>query len=395
MSDDRKGKDVGPDSEKGDVSASRESSQGDGALGQMREKIDALDVQIQSLISERARTAVAVAQIKREQQEALGDKAGDQVAYFRPEREADVLKRVIARNEGPLDDEEIARLFRQIMSSCLALEEQLKIAYLGPAGTFTQQAALKHFGHAVHTIPLGTIDEVFREVESGAAHFGVVPVENSTEGVVNSTLDAFMDSGLKVCGEVALRVHHNLMIGENTRPDSITRVYSHPQSLAQCRKWLDAHMPGVERYPVSSNADAAKRLKSEWHAAAIAGDMAAEQYRLTKMASNIEDNPKNTTRFLVIGTQQVSASGDDKTSILVETKNRPGALLGILRPFEDAEVSLTRIETRPSRSGDWTYVFFIDFEGHETDPKVQAVFSTIAEQTVELKRLGSYPKAVL
>lgn len=390
MSHDEKGPDSGVGKQQG------LGQQGDDhALGQMREKIDALDVQIQSLISERARTAVAVAQVKQAQQDALGDAVAEQVAYFRPEREADVLKRVIDRNEGPLDDEEMARLFRQIMSSCLALESQLKIAYLGPAGTFTQQAALKHFGHSVKTVPLGTIGEVFREVEAGAANFGVVPVENSTEGVVNTTLDAFMDNGLHVCGEVELRVHQHLLIGENTRSDAITRVYSHPQSLAQCRQWLDAHMPGVERYPVSSNADAAKRVKSEWHAAAIAGDMAAEQYGLTQLANNIEDNPKNTTRFLVIGTQQVAASGDDKTSILVETKNKPGALLGILKPFEDANLSLTRIETRPSRNGDWTYVFFIDFEGHDSDAKVQEVFSILEQQTVELKRLGSYPKAVL
>ncbi|MEJ2682660.1 MAG: prephenate dehydratase [Gammaproteobacteria bacterium] len=372
-----------------------EASDPDQALKSWREKIDDLDEQIQALISERAHAAVAVAKIKRAQQDALGAEAAEHTAYFRPEREAEVLKRVIARNTGPLDDEEVARLFRQIMSSCLALEAQLKIAYLGPAGTFTQQAALKHFGHAVNTIPLGTIDEVFREVEAGAAHFGVVPVENSTEGIVNTTLDAFMDSSVRVCGEVELRVRQHLLVGENTRTDAISRVYSHPQSLAQCRKWLDAHMPGVERYPVTSNADAARRVKSEWNAAAIAGDMAAEQYGLTQYASNIEDNPCNSTRFLVIGLQHILPCGDDKTSILVEMKNRPGALLRVLQPFEDAKLSLTRIETRPSRNGDWTYVFFIDFEGHEAEDVVQAVFSRLQAESVELKRLGSYPKAVL
>jgi len=378
-----------------DTNSPKDDKSNDPGLAGLRTEIDAIDVQIQELISQRAQVALRVADMKKQQQEALGESKQKEVVFFRPEREAQVLKGVIERNNGPLDDEEMARLFRQIMSSCLALEEQLKIAYLGPAGTFTQQAALKHFGHAVKTIPLGTIDEVFREVEAGAANFGVVPVENSTEGVVNTTLDAFMDSSLKVCGEVELRVHQHLLIGENTRSDSITRVYSHPQSLAQCRKWLDSHMPTAERYPVSSNAEAAKRVKTEWHAAAIAGDMAAQQYGLTAHANNIEDNPKNTTRFLVIGSQGVAPAGDDKSSILVETKNKPGALLGLLRPFEDHGLSLTRIETRPSRSGNWTYVFFIDFEGHESDERVQKVFEIIRDQSVELKELGSYPKAVL
>ena len=359
------------------------------ALQQVRSEIDGLDVQIQSLINQRAQCAMRVADIKKR---AAPDTPVD---FFRPEREAEVLRNVMARNQGPIENEQMARLFRQIMSSCLALEQTLKIAYLGPAGTFTQQAALKHFGHAVQTRPLGTIDEVFREVEAGAVNFAVVPVENSTEGMVNTTLDAFMESQVKICGEVALRIHQHLLVSENTKPSQITRIYSHPQSLAQCRRWLDNHFPGVERHPVSSNADAAKRVSGEWNAAAIAGDMAAELYGLTKHAENIEDNPNNTTRFLVIGHQKIPVTGDDKTSIIVSTRNEPGALYRLLEPFEQAGISLTRIETRPSRSSVWAYVFFIDFEGHHDTSAVQTILSKIQTNGTEVKFLGSYPRAVL
>ncbi len=365
----------------------------DTKLKTLREQIDAIDIDIQKLISNRAQCALEIAELKKAQ--ANQQNQTGETAFFRPEREAQVLKKVIERNQGPLDDEEIARLFRQIMSSCLALEQQLKIAYLGPPGTFTQQAAIKHFGHCVRTVDLSTIDEVFREVAAGAAHFGVVPVENSSEGVVNNTLDAFMSSNLRICGEVELRIHQHLLIGDTTKLDSIARIYSHPQSLAQCRKWLDAHWPKVERHPVSSNAEAAKRIKSEWHAAAIAGDMAAEKYDLKIHANNIEDNPHNTTRFLIIGHQKIAPSGDDKTSIIISTRDKPGALYHLLEPFEKTGISLTRIETRPSASGKWAYVFFIDFEGHEDDTKCAQAFKTIESLSVELKRLGSYPKAVL
>lgn len=359
------------------------------ALQQVRGEIDALDVQIQNLINQRAACALRVADIKKQSAPNMP------IEFFRPEREAEVLRQVLTRNQGPMSNEDMVRLFRQIMSSCLAMEQTLTVAYLGPAGTFTQQAALKHFGHAVQTRPLATIDEVFREVAAGAVNFAVVPVENSSEGMVNTTLDAFMDTPIRICGEVALRIHQHLLISEATQPKQITRIYSHPQSLAQCRRWLDNHYPGVERIAVSSNADAAKRIQGEWHAAAIAGDMAAEMYGLTRLATNIEDNPHNTTRFLVIGQQKIATTGDDKTSIIVSTRNQPGALYHLLQPFEAAGISLTRIETRPSRSVVWAYVFFIDFEGHEDNPVVQSIFTQIEQQGAELKKLGSYPRAVL
>ena len=359
-------------------------------LKALRLRIDSLDERILEMISERARCAQDVARVK---MASLAE--GEEAIFYRPEREAQVLKRIMELNKGPLDNEEMARLFREIMSSCLALEQPLRVAYLGPEGTFSQAAALKHFGHSVISKPMAAIDEVFREVVAGAVNFGVVPVENSTEGAVNHTLDSFLEHDIVICGEVELRIHHHLLVGETTKTDRITRIYSHAQSLAQCRKWLDAHYPNVERIAVASNADAAKRVQSEWNSAAIAGDMSAKLYELTKLAEKIEDRPDNSTRFLIIGNQEVPPTGDDKTSIIVSMRNKPGALHELLVPFHNNGIDLTRIETRPSRSGKWTYVFFIDFIGHHRDPLIKDVLEKLAQDTVALKVLGSYPKAVL
>ena len=356
----------------------------------LRDKIDAIDEEIGRLISARAECAQQVAEVKK-----ANLPEGTKILFYRPEREAQVLRKAMERNQGPLSNEEMARLFREIMSACLALENPIKVAYLGPEGTFTQQAALKHFGHSAQVMPLAAIDEVFREVEAGAVNYGVVPVENSTEGVVNHTLDNFMGSNLKICGEVELRIHHNLMVSDVTNLNSISRIYSHSQSLAQCRKWLDAHYPKVERVAVSSNAEAAKRLKGEWNAAAIAGSMAAELYGLKMIAEKIEDQPDNSTRFLIIGTQEVPPSGVDKTSIVVAMRNEPGALHNLLEPFHRHSIDLTRVETRPSRTGAWTYVFFIDFVGHVQDPLISEVMKELAGRCADLKLLGSYPKAVM
>lgn len=357
-------------------------------LEALRVRIDTIDSEIGRLISERAQCAQDVAEVKKAHTEG-------EVVYYRPEREAQVLRKAMDRNEGPLDDEEVARLFREIMSACLALEQPIKVAFLGPEGTFTEQAALKHFGHSAVSVPMSAIDEVFREVEAGAAHYGVVPVENSTEGVVNHTLDNFMGSGLKICGEVELRIHQNLLVSDVTKTDSITRIYSHSQSLAQCRKWLDANYPNAERIAVNSNAEAAKRVKGEWNAAAIAGEMAADKYDLKKLAEKIEDQPDNSTRFLIIGTEEVPPSGEDKSSVVVAMRNEPGALHDLLEPFHRHKVDLTRVETRPSRSGNWNYVFFIDFSGHVTNEAVASVLSEVGGRASDLKILGSYPKAVL
>ena len=360
-------------------------------LAELRDLIDGTDQQIADLISQRAGYAQEVGETKKANGET-------DIVYYRPEREAQVLRTVMARNKangGPLDDEEIARLFREIMSACLALEQPLNVAFLGPVGTFTQEAVMKHFGHSAVPMPMNAIDEVFREVEAGAAHYGVVPVENSTEGVVTHTLDNFVNSGLQICGEVVLRIHQNLLISDVTKKDGITRIYSHPQSLAQCRKWLDSHYPNAERIPVSSNAEAAKRIKGEWNSAAIASMTAADIYGLTVLNEKIEDMPDNSTRFLIIGTQQVPPSGVDKTSIVVSTRNESGALYHLLEPFYRASIDLTRIETRPSRSGVWTYVFFIDFNGHQSSESVQLALKEVGEKAADLKILGSYPVGVL
>ena len=360
----------------------------DKALIEVRDKIDRLDETIQRLINERAECAQQVADIKL--------KAGDEkINFYRPEREAQVLRQVMKRNTGPLSDEEMGRLFREIMSACLALEEPIKVSYLGPEGTFTQEAALKHFGYSAKVTPCAAIDEVFREVEAGTSQYGIVPVENSTEGVVNHTLDMFLNSSVHICGEVELRIHHHLLASDATRVDKISHIYSHAQSLAQCRKWLDANYPHAEKVAVSSNGEAAKRIQEEWHSAAIASDMAAKLYHLNVLAPNIEDNPDNSTRFLIIAKDSVPPSGDDKTSIIVGVKNQPGALLRLLEPFSNLGIDLTRVETRPSKTARWNYVFFIDFEGHIQDPVVKSLLENVADQAAEFKWLGSYPKAVL
>lgn len=358
-------------------------------LGELREQIDRLDAQIMDLISARARCAQEVAHVK------MDANPGQEVVFYRPEREAQVLRRIKEANPGPLPDEEMARLFREIMSACLALEQPMRVAFLGPAGTFTQAAALKHFGHSVISVPMPAIDAVFREVESGAAQYGVVPVENSTEGMVNHTLDMFISSPLRICGEVQIRIHHHLMRSAGETDQPLTRIYSHQQSFAQCRQWLDVHHYGVERITVSSNAEAARRAANEPGSAAIAGEMAAKLYDLEIVAEKIEDRPDNTTRFLIIGREAVSPSGHDKTSILISMRNRPGALYQLLEPFHRAGISLTRIETRPSPSGTWAYVFYIDFEGHMEDAAISQLLEGLEEDAVELKRLGSYPTGVL
>lgn len=355
-------------------------------LDSLRDQIDKIDLQIIQSISERAQCAQQVAEVKKDQ--------GEQT-YYKPEREAQVLRQVMENNQGPLGNEEMARLFRQIMSACLALEQPIKVAYLGPEGTFTQEAALKHFGDSAISVPQSAIDEVFREVLSGSCNYGVVPVENSTEGVISHTLDSFMDSSLKICGEVELRIHQHFMIGASTNKDNITRVYSHAQSLAQCRQWLNANYPAIERVAVSSNAEAAKRVQGEWNSAAIAGDMASELYDLEKLWEKIEDRPDNSTRFLIIGREEVPPSGEDRTSIVVSVRNKPGALGDVLEPFRRHNVDMTRLESRPSRDSKWSYVFFIDLEGHVDDQPVAKVLAELDSEVLEFRVLGSYPRAVL
>lgn len=355
-----------------------------------RDRIDAIDDEMLRLLSERAQCAIDVAAYK--SSVTVGDEAP---VFYRPEREAKILSRLKANNQGPLSDGDVARLFREIISCCMSLEQPLTIAYFGPPGTYTEAATIKQFGHFARTNPHGSIDEVFREVESGSAHYGVVPVENSTEGAVNHTLDCFMTSPVSICAEVELPIHHAFLVNNKTQPDEVTEVLSHQQSLAQCRSWLDAHYPHAERIAVASNAEAARLVADQPGKAAIAGEVAAERYGLRIAATNIEDQAENTTRFLVIGKQDVEPSGRDKTSMLVSTKNEPGALYKVLEPFNRHGISLTRIETRPSKMSNWTYVFFIDFEGHWQDDAIKAVVAEIDTVVSEVRCLGSYPQAVV
>jgi chorismate mutase/prephenate dehydratase len=357
-------------------------------LDAIRASIDAIDTRIQELLNERARFAQQVGISK--------SAAGKAVDFYRPEREAQVLRQVLARNSGPLRDEEVVRLFREIMSACLAQQEPLKVAFLGPEGTFTQAAVFKQFGNSVRALPLAAIDEVFHEVECGTADFGVVPIENSSEGTVNHTLDMFLTSPLKICGEVELRIHHFLM-GRMTALGSVLRVCAHPQALGQCRGWLDEHLSEAERVPVASNAEGARRARDERGTAAIAGRSAAEIYGLTLLANDIEDRPDNTTRFLVVGRKLFSASGIDKTSLLVSAGDTDGsgALFRLLEPLALHRVNMTRIESRPSRKRLWDYVFFIDIEGHISDPAVAEALAALEQRASLFKVLGSYPRAVL
>ncbi len=366
-------------------------------LNQVRDAIDGIDQRIQALIAERARCAQRVAAIKLEEVQAARARgeADREVVYYRPEREAQVLRRIIERDAGPLDGPTVAHVFREIMSACLALERPLQVAYLGPEGTFTQAAALKHFGHAAVCVPQVTIDSVFSEVESGQCDYGIVPVENSTEGMVSHTLDSFMDSALKITGEVELRISHHLLVAPGTDASAVTRICAHQQALAQCRNWLEIHWPQVEKQAVSSNGEAARIAAATTGTAAIAGDMAAEAYGLDRLAGHIEDAADNTTRFLVVGRNDVPPSGADKTSIVVSSHNKPGALFALLDPFRKHGVSLTRIDTRPSRTEKWAYVFFIEFEGHLQDAPVATIMRELEEQSILLKPLGSYPRAVL
>lgn len=353
-------------------------------LTQLRDQIDAIDTKIQSLIAERAGIAGQVAASKRHNKSAV---------YYRPERESQVLRAVKARNQGPLSDEVLVRLFREIMSACLAQQKPLKIAFLGPEGTFSEMATYRYFGHSVQAMPESSIDQVFTEVEAGVADFGVVPIENSTEGAVNNTLDMFMSSPLKICGEIDLPIHHYLM-SKQQRLDDIKIIYSHRQTLAQCRGWLKSNAPDVETVAVSSNAEAARRAAYSEHAAAIAGQTTAALYGLHILHQQIEDQADNATRFLIIGNQLLAASGDDKTSLMIAAKDEPGLLYHILRPMNEQGVTMTRIESRPSKRKRWDYVFFIDMIGHVDDKPIAATLREIQRFTQQVKVLGSYPKSV-
>jgi chorismate mutase/prephenate dehydratase len=355
----------------------------DAELERLRGRVDEVNLRILEALNERARLAREIGTLK------VGQ-------AYRPEREAQVLRRIKDANQGPLSGETVALLFREIMSACLALERPITVAYLGPRGTFSESATQKHFGHGAVGLPTPSIDEVFRSVESGAADFGVVPVENSTEGAVGRSLDLMPRTPMRVCGEVIVRIHHNLMA--KTAPadfGGIRRVFSHGQSLGQCHEWLNANLPHAERVAVASNAEAARRAADEAGSAAVAGEAAAQHYGLTILAANIEDEPNNTTRFLVLGDYAPGRSGRDKTSLVLSAKNRAGAVYEMLTPFATRGVSMTKFESRPSREALWEYLFFVDIEGHRDDPQVVDALAEVSRIAGYIKVLGSYPAAVI
>jgi len=354
----------------------------DARLRVHREAIDALDREILTRLNERAMHAQAIGALK----------AGSGSAAYRPDREAQVLARLCERNAGPLSDTAIIGVFREVMSACLALEQKLRIGYLGPAGTFSHAAVGRHFGQFVEAQPYATIDEIFRAGEGGQADYVVVPVENSTEGAVGRTLDLMVTTELSICGEIKLRVEQNLLSNAGAL-DRVAKVYSHAQSLAQCAQWLARHLPAAARVPVSSNAEAARLAALEEGAAAIAGEIAASIYGLGILAAHIEDEANNTTRFWVLGRQSVPPSGRDETSIVMSAANRPGAMHALLEPFARHGVSMTRIESRPARTGLWEYLFFVDIVGHRDDPIVATALRELSGKAPFLKLLGSYPAA--
>ncbi len=354
-------------------------------LAIVRQQIDGLDRQLLGLLNQRARYAQQVGEIKA--------RHGEAGFIYRPEREAQVLQRIQEINSGPLSNESVTWFFREVMSACLSLEQPLGIAFLGPLGTFSESAATKHFGHAARLMPQISIDDVFREVEAFHADYAVVPIENSTEGAIGRTLDLLLTTPLTVRGEVVLRIHQHLLSNERSLGE-VAKVYSHAQSLAQCHEWLNRALPNVQRIPVGSNAQAAQLAAAEAGTAAIAGQAAAERYHLPELASNIEDEPNNTTRFVVLGRHDAGPSGRDKTSLIMSAQNQTGALSQLLAPFSDAGVSLTRLESRPARHTLWAYVFFVDVEGHRDDTAVRSALAELARRAPYLKLLGSYPVAV-
>jgi len=349
-------------------------------LQPLRERIDAIDAQILDLLSQRGQVAQEVGHVKAE----------TNAPVFRPEREAQVLRKVAERNPGPLKDKDVQTIFREIMSSCRALEKRVTVAYLGPTGTFTEQAAFQHFGSAIEALPCVSIDEVFRATEAGTADYGVVPVENSSEGAINRTLDLMLGTTTIISGEVSIPVHHSLMTKTGSM-DGVKVVCAHSQALAQCQVWLNLHHPGIERRAVASNAEAAVLASQDPTVAAIASELAGEQYKLGVVQAHIQDDPHNRTRFVIIGRQATGQSGRDRTSLVLAVPNKAGAVYSLLAPLAKHDVSMTRFESRPARIGTWEYYCDVDVEGHIDNPALGAALVELKDNAAFFKVLGSYP----
>ncbi len=357
----------------------------DEELAKLRLEIDALDKKIQSLIGERAQLASAVAEVKRATKNNNG--------FYRPEREVQVLRNIINRNDNLIKDKDMAHIFREIMSACLALEQGISVAYLGPEGTFTQEAALKHFGHAISTLDCASISEIFQEVEKGNANYGIVPIENSSNGVIGASIDMLYSQDLKICGEVEIAIHHQLMMANQSR--TIKVIYAHQQAFDQCGRWLQNHYPKAQLRAVASNALAARLVKDEPNAAAIAAEAALDLYNLERVAKNIEDKTGNVTRFLVLGKEDIAPSDKDKTSLLVVAKHEAGTLFDLLSPFKEQNINILQLVRHPISGVKWEYLFLIDIEGHRQQKHIYNALEQVGKKALKMNILGSYPVAVL
>ncbi|WP_367606325.1 prephenate dehydratase [Legionella sp. W05-934-2] len=351
-------------------------------LEQIRKKIDSIDLQFLDLLNQRAKLACQVAAIKKKQKEPI---------YYRPEREAQVLRNIVSQNQSPIADREVARIFRDIMTACLSLQKEMTIGYLGPEGTFTHQAAVKHFGEGAVSKPLNSIEEVFQEISGNHLDYGVVPIENTTQGMVTQTLDQLLISDVQICGEIMLRVRQHFACLPETK--EIKTIFSHSQSLAQCRSWLAKHYPNAEKIAVESNAFAAIKAKETPHSACICGQQAIDHYGLENRHANVEDYANNSTRFIIIGQQCPAPSGKDKTSLIISSPHKAGSLSNLLKPFDEHQINMTLIESRPYQHRNWTYLFFIDFEGHQDEPHIKSALESLASMSVMMTLLGSYPQA--
>ncbi len=363
----------------------------------IRDQIDAIDSDWLRLINRRIELAKQVGVVKQAHNEAQADNNGSgteraDVVIYKPEREAQVIRRLIEENKGDISDQQINILCREIMSICRGAEAQMRVAVLGPEGTFTEMAALQQFGSSVDMVQKSRIDQVFSAVELADVNYGVVPVENSTEGIVSTTADSLVSTSLHIAGEIYLPIHQALL-GVDGDYSSIQKIYSHAQSLSQCRLWLLEHLPGVDIEAVSSNAEAARMASENVNCAAIAGENAAMQYGLNVLASHIEDHKNNTTRFLVLSREEVAPSGRDKTSLLMSCRNEPGSLFKLLQPMYDHGISMLKIESRPSKVKRWEYLFFVDIEGHKQDPEIARALVEVEAAAGYFRVLGSYPCA--
>ncbi|MCM2357523.1 MAG: prephenate dehydratase [Geobacteraceae bacterium] len=351
-------------------------------LSELRQEIDAIDDRLMDLLNQRATLVVEVGRLK----------AGEKRDFHVPSREREIYERLLSHNPGPFPNEALRSVFREIISASLALEAPMKVAFFGPKATFTHQAAQQQFGLSAELVPQKSIPAVFEEVEKGRAQYGVVPVENSTEGMVSHTLDMFMESGLKINAEVMLEIHHYLL-SRTGRLEDVKKVYSHPQAIAQCREWLADNLPNVPAVDVASTAVAAQIVSEDYTAAAIASELAASMYDLKVVRERIEDQVNNFTRFLVIGKKLADKSGDDRTSLMFSVKDEVGILYRMLEPFAKRGINLSKIESRPLKKKAWEYIFFLDLVGHVSDPEVADAVQELKECCQFVKVLGSYPRA--